>query len=140
MASCIIYSSYYNMDVMFVPTDKLNIQNHPANFDHLVVGLCGPDYDCSNCKCYGFPCTNCNMYVYDGQISETSVDEFRIVFDDAEPEAPWGVNKYHKLQKQKLFPKNKLPDDFYEKFYAKSLKSYDETIEGKSWADLEDDY
>ena len=56
------------------------------------------------------------MYVYDGQISENSIDEFRIVFDDAEPEAPWGVNKHHKLQKQKLFPKNNLPDEFYAKF------------------------
>lgn len=139
MATCMIYSSYYDMDVMFVPTDNLTIQNHPANYDHLAVGMCGPDYECDNCKCYGFPCTNCNMYVYDGQMSESSIDEFRIVFNDTEPETPWGVNKQHKQQKHKLFPRNNLPEEFYNQFYEQSLKSYDDTIKGKSWADIDED-
>jgi hypothetical protein len=59
-----IYSPYYNYYFM-VNISEANV----ISIDSSVSSQSpfGPDYSCSNCQCYGFPCANCKMYIFDGQ-------------------------------------------------------------------------
>ena len=40
----IIYSKYYDKDIIFEETDTYNISNHPANYDNLATGIQPPEY------------------------------------------------------------------------------------------------
>lgn len=61
----LMYSEYYDKDI-FIPIDQ-PFDEHPCIFDHLAIN--DPDYHCTNCTCYGFPCVNCNEFVYDNKIT-----------------------------------------------------------------------
>ena len=66
-----VYSPYYECFVKTFHAERVVLDNLAMN---------PPDYDCTNCNCYGFPCKNCQCFVYNDFIDNDS--EFLIVFDD----------------------------------------------------------
>jgi len=85
-----VYSPFYNYSFILNNSDLLPGQ-HPLIQDYNVspTASFGPDYTCSNCQCYGFPCANCKQYILDGEpvalrtdINNNDNKEFIIDFSD----------------------------------------------------------
>lgn len=78
-----IFSPYYQSS--FVIQHNISIPC-PLVLDFLVSSNSsfGPDYSCSNCQCYGFPCANCKDYIIDGKplLLQPPSDEFIIDFSE----------------------------------------------------------
>ena len=82
-----VFSPYYQTTFIINNTSLLPGQ-HPSILDFMVSDSSsfGPDYSCSNCQCYGFPCANCKDYIIDGKPLLTNIsDEFIIDFSEQIP-------------------------------------------------------
>lgn len=79
-----IFSPFYQ-SVFIINNQSLLPGQHPLILDYNVSSdsTFGPDYDCSNCACYGFPCANCQQYVINGEPLVSKLNtEFLIDFSD----------------------------------------------------------
>ena len=131
MANNVIYSNYFKQAIIFKTTPSMTMHSHPANYDHLATGIMPPDYACTNCTCYGFPCVNCSVYVYDGNIipprsSKKEIEdkkEWTICFGDFDGIVIPKFNSVNKMRKND----------------SKKEESYDDIIKGRNWADVSDD-
>jgi len=85
MASQIVFSPYYQYSFVLNNSSLLPGQ-HPLILDYNVSqnSSFGPDYTCSNCQCYGFPCANCKQFIIDGEplVKISDNKEFLIDFSD----------------------------------------------------------
>ena len=82
--NCVVYSSYYDMDILFQTTNLEDVNNHPVKYDNLATGSREPDYECTNCKSYGFPCFNCALHVYNCNIKPADLTD-----DEWESKQEW---------------------------------------------------
>ena len=114
------YSPYYQSSFLVNNTSlasKLDSMINPN-------ASLGPDYDCTNCKCYGFPCANCNDYIINHR-PLISYKDCKMIINFEDPEDPEETSVED--------PENPEDPDDTDK---SSVSSYESIIKGKSWADI----
>ena len=95
-----VFSPYYQSYVLI---HNILPGQHPAILDYSVSpnSSFGPDYNCSNCQCYGFPCANCKDYIIDAKpLPLPSLDPQWILDFSSPPSSPSGSSSDSSFQDQ----------------------------------------